>query len=119
MLLIFFFVPPLYFLKRYISPPVQNSTDIEIPLADLPENAVYMVRDKKIAVIRFRDNICAISIACTHLGCTLNVSGDTLVCPCHGSVFTLTGEVVKGPAPFNLKKLRYETDGDIIKVYVQ
>ncbi len=112
-------LPPLYFLWRYLSPPVNKEAGLEIPLAELPDNSVYMVRNKKTAVIRRGGEIRAMSIACTHLGCTLNVAGDKFICPCHGSVFALTGEVLKGPAVVNLKELTYETDGTRVKVYVQ
>lgn len=42
---------------------------------------------------------CLISI-CTHLGCTPNwaESENLFKCPCHGSFFTLEGDVVSGPA---------------------
>ena len=119
MLLIILFLPPFCFLKRYLRPPAQDKTYFKIPLGDVPENAVYMVRDKKIALIRSRGGLRAVSIACTHLGCTLNVSGDRFVCPCHGSVFMLTGEAVKGPAVKNLRELRHTADGDTVTVYDQ
>ncbi|WP_462183761.1 Rieske (2Fe-2S) protein, partial [Frankia sp. AgKG'84/4] len=37
---------------------------------------------------------------CTHQGCSVNqVSGDRILCPCHGSAFdTRTGAPVAGPA---------------------
>jgi Rieske Fe-S protein len=110
-------VPLLYFLRRYLSPPTVRDADLEVPLADLPENSVYMVRDKKIAIIHRSGKIRAMSIACTHLGCALNVSDDKFICPCHGSVFALTGEVLKSPAAVNLRELAYETDGTTVKVY--
>jgi Rieske Fe-S protein len=109
---------PIYFLLRYLSPPVARTSWLEIPLADLTENSVYMLRNKKIAIIHRSGGIRAISIACTHLGCTLNVSDDKFTCPCHGSVFALTGEVLKGPAAVNLKELAHEIDGALIKIYV-
>ena len=111
-------LPPICFLLKYLSPPAAGRAELEVPLADLPENSVYMVRDKKIAIIHRGGEIRAISIACTHLGCTLNVSDDKFICPCHGSVFALTGEVLKGPATVNLRELAHEADGGMVKVYV-
>jgi Rieske Fe-S protein len=41
----------------------------------------------------------AFSATCTHLGCTVGVSGNVIACPCHGSRFDLdTGAVTRGPA---------------------
>ena len=40
----------------------------------------------------------AVSPICTHRGCTVDVQGPRLVCPCHGSTYDRTGNVLKGPA---------------------
>jgi nucleotide-binding universal stress UspA family protein/nitrite reductase/ring-hydroxylating ferredoxin subunit len=55
----------------------------------------------KLAV--FRDDrgvLHAMSAKCTHMGCTVgwNPAERTWDCPCHGSRFSPTGEVVNGPA---------------------
>lgn len=41
-----------------------------------------------------------LSAICPHLGCTIRwrSSQDTFFCPCHGSIFSKQGELIKGPA---------------------
>jgi cytochrome b6-f complex iron-sulfur subunit len=57
---------------------------------------VWMIRDKK--------GIYAMWARCTHLGCTPNwfQAENRFRCPCHGSNFTVEGDVVAGPAPMPL-----------------
>lgn len=50
----------------------------------------------------------AISMKCTHLGCTVEHKGDTFVCPCHGSRFDKDGRRTRGPATRDLTNLRAE-----------
>jgi ubiquinol-cytochrome c reductase iron-sulfur subunit len=40
---------------------------------------------------------------CTHLGCVPISNGKGWRCPCHGSVFDLSGRILSGPAPRNLE----------------
>ena len=50
----------------------------------------------------------AIDAVCTHEGCTITgFAGDTYVCPCHGSRYSLNGQVTGGPARASLR--RYNT----------
>lgn len=57
---------------------------------------------------------------CTHLGCGYNwdASSRRFLCPCHGSVFDINGQVVAGPAPRSLDVLpsRIE-DGRLLVQY--
>jgi Rieske Fe-S protein len=48
----------------------------------------------------------AISARCTHLGCIVswNPAETSWDCPCHGSRFSVDGEVIQGPAVRNLEK---------------
>lgn len=46
-----------------------------------------------------------VSATCTHLGCvpnTVDNAPEGWFCPCHGSVFDMTGRILRGPAPINL-----------------
>ena len=53
---------------------------------------------------------------CTHRGCELNVGGGIYSCPCHGSEFSLTGEVLEGPADRDLKTFKTDTDNENIYI---
>ena len=47
------------------------------------------------------DSFNALSSTCTHQGCTVNnfdPSTKQFICPCHGSQYNLSGQVVIGPA---------------------
>lgn len=45
-----------------------------------------------------------LSPICTHRGCTVEVAGDRLECPCHGSQYTREGAVIQGPAERALQR---------------
>lgn len=45
----------------------------------------------------------AISLRCTHRGCTVEPGGTELECPCHGSRYTMEGKLLGGPAPRDLE----------------
>lgn len=58
---------------------------------------------KKVLLVRpTADEVIGLSAICTHQGCTVVPDGDALGCPCHGSVYELTGEVRRGPAEESL-----------------
>jgi cytochrome b6-f complex iron-sulfur subunit len=51
----------------------------------------------------------AVEGICTHEGCRVtDADGDNYVCPCHGSRYTRSGTVVRGPAVASLR--RYSTN---------
>jgi Rieske Fe-S protein len=60
----------------------------------------------------------ALSARCTHLGCTLTYDAVSrkFRCPCHGSVFALSGERLEGPArdPLQPAPLKRQENGDIV-----
>ncbi|MBU0735071.1 MAG: ubiquinol-cytochrome c reductase iron-sulfur subunit [Proteobacteria bacterium] len=63
------------------------------------------------------DDFCALSARCTHLGCTLNydIVSRRFNCPCHGSIFDLSGKWLSGPAKKNLDRilLTKKANGDV------
>ena len=60
----------------------------------------------------------AVSRICTHLGCTVpwNEKEMKFACPCHGSVFDITGNVMETPAPRALDIYPITIENNIIKV---
>ena len=75
--------------------------------AGLPEEyplnvvSTKWLESQKVWIIRNEKGLYVLSAICTHLGCTprwLNEEG-LFKCPCHGSNFTINGDVVAGPAP--------------------
>ena len=59
--------------------------------------------DENVAVFCDEDGIYAISLVCTHLGCTVRQTPEGFHCPCHGSVYDFDGRVTQGPAPKSLE----------------
>ena len=62
----------------------------------------------------------AFSDTCTHRGCSLaegSLSGNELVCECHGARFDVTnGEVLGGPAREALQTFRVSVSGDNLTI---
>lgn len=54
----------------------------------------------------------ALSPVCTHLGCTVEIQGARLECPCHGSTYDRAGRVLRGPAERALRSYRLHTHPD-------
>ena len=65
------------------------------------EGGIIERASEKLAVsVDERGELHVMSARCTHMGCTVawNPGEHTFDCPCHGSRFAPTGEVVNGPA---------------------
>jgi len=64
--------------------------------------------EQRVYVIRIAEGFRALSAVCTHLGCITRFQPERniIACPCHGSQFTLAGDVVAGPAPRPLRWLQ-------------
>jgi glycine/D-amino acid oxidase-like deaminating enzyme/nitrite reductase/ring-hydroxylating ferredoxin subunit len=63
--------------------------------------AILKIDGENIAAYRDEQGkLHAVSAVCTHMGCILgwNATDRTWDCPCHGSRFELSGEVIHGPA---------------------
>ncbi|WP_217585491.1 FAD-dependent oxidoreductase [Lentibacillus saliphilus] len=75
------------------------------------EATVTRINGKRTGVYKDENNeLHAVDTTCTHLGCEVHWnSGDrTWDCPCHGSRFTYTGDIVNGPATDPLKTINLD-----------
>lgn len=106
-------------------PTAPGSADVRIALPAVGETAGVAPRagaSSGIAVTRLTDtSVVAVSRTCTHQGCTVGLPATPLanmLCPCHGSVYTVSGAVVSGPAPRALPAFPARIDGTDVVVTV-
>lgn len=86
---------------------INRPKNIRIPLQI---NNGVTFRDGVI-VVKEKNKTQFLSAKCTHLGCNIHsIENNELVCPCHGSRFSLNGDCLKGPAKEALRVLEYEID---------
>jgi len=78
------------------------------PAVDFPPNVRIIRPDIPAVIYQLEGEYKALSLRCTHLGCTLEDEGEIFSCPCHGSVFDQDGGILKGPAEEKLPALRVE-----------
>lgn len=95
------------FLGYKAAPPPPQEFDLG-PAENFPIGASTVVISVPAIVRRTSRGYTAISLKCTHLGCTVEHKGDTFECPCHGSRFDKDGKRMRGPAVRDLSLLRAE-----------
>jgi len=103
------------FLSYKTEPP--QPTEFDLGLAEnYKPDSVTTFPEIPAALFHRDGGFTALSLVCTHLGCTVEVQLDGFACPCHGSLFNSSGYPVKGPAVAPLKTFRVEqtTDGKLI-----
>lgn len=82
-------------------------------MTSVAHKAVWAVKQSDQRVIVF-------SPICTHLGCGYrwDVQDREFKCPCHGSVYDVTGRVLAGPAPRPLDELPAKIEnGKLLVIY--
>jgi menaquinol-cytochrome c reductase iron-sulfur subunit len=107
---------------RWASVGKVESLPVEQPvkLSWMAENADEFVRqnvERDVWVIkRSSTEVTVFSPICPHLGCRYNWHPDKheFICPCHGSIYSITGKVLGGPAPRPLDTLHHRVeDGEL------
>ena len=94
------------------------TVDAASPLAAVGSAALVQSNAGNALVTRTgQDTFAAMTAVCTHEACTVTgVSGSTFVCPCHGSQFSSTGGVVKGPAALPLRQFTARFSGNVLTI---
>jgi cytochrome b6-f complex iron-sulfur subunit len=88
----------------------------EVPLADVPAEGALVMPSRRCAIVRRGDEVTAVDLTCTHLGCTVKGTAQGFACPCHGSRFGPDGGVLRGPAARPLARLAVVADGRTVRV---
>lgn len=90
---------------------VKGKTEkIDVVFQDLKEGSGDIIKLDGKKVGAYKDNYGKIHLVkpvCTHLGCDVVFNGaeSSWDCPCHGSRYTYTGEVIEGPAYKPLERI--------------
>ncbi len=99
------------FLDYKAEPP--KTTDFDLgPASNYTAGSRTVVPSAPAILIRSDQGFRALSLVCTHLGCTVESNADGFSCPCHGSLYDLQGNVTRGPAGKPLASLRVEVTED-------
>ena len=91
------------------------------PVDSFKPNSVTPFRGGRFFLARLEDGgFIAISLRCTHLGCSINWEEDRkrFICPCHASAFNIEGDVLNPPAPKALDYYPVIIENGVVKVDV-
>lgn len=119
LLFTFLLIPFAYLWKSVSDKKIKESSQNEkiIKINDLPFGINFL---DQVIVYKTENNLEIYSSKCTHLGCKINsVANDEIVCPCHGSRYSLNGDVIKGPSTKPLVKLSYKLDQKNESIIIQ
>ena len=86
-----------------------------------PNSVTAFVRGKFYLARLEGGGFLALSRTCTHLGCSVPWVEKEMkfACPCHGSAFDITGNVINAPAPRPLDIYPITIENKIIKVDIR
>lgn len=106
-------------LLRFLSFQSEPAPAREINLGasiDYPIGTRKVVAEGQALLIHDEQGLRAISLTCTHLGCLVEEKESGFTCPCHGSMYTRDGAVLRGPATQALLTWQVEqsANGDLL-----
>ncbi len=96
-----------------------NQVKIIGRLEDIKPGSVYPYRSGQLYLVRMNDGgFLALSLKCTHLGCSIswNEDNEKFICPCHSSEFDKYGDVLSPPAPHALDAFKVFIEEGMVKV---
>jgi Rieske Fe-S protein len=95
----------------------------EHPELTRPNGAVKVLptgeRDPVYVFALDQSRFTAVSPICTHRGCTVDIQGESLVCPCHGSTYDRQGTVLRGPAERSLRSFPVRASSQYIEIQMR
>ena len=113
----------IYGAYRFLAPSAGAYASVEISLNDIPLGSAYPFQYGTVPGLLFREedgSLRAFSLVCTHLACTVNWNPEkrTFYCPCHDGLYDAEGNVISGPPPTPLERLKIEVKGDRVTIGV-
>jgi len=99
------------YLNYQTEPPVKTEFDIG-PAENYPIGSRSLIPDVPALLTHNPNGFSALSLVCTHLGCTVEQTAYGFACPCHGSRYDSNGSVLRGPTQKPLRLLYVEITSD-------
>jgi Rieske Fe-S protein len=111
--------PALPVINASVSSGALNVTvDAASPLATVGAAALVQSSSGNVLVTRSaQDAFVAVTAICTHEACTVTgFQNQRYVCPCHGSEYSTSGSVVKGPAVQALRQFSTRFASNVLTI---
>jgi cytochrome b6-f complex iron-sulfur subunit len=99
---------------------VTLNIDAASPLSAVGSAALVMASGRPILVAHTGQNtFTAMTAVCTHEQCTVSTfQNQTFECPCHGSQYSTSGTVVRGPATRSLSQFTTSFTNNVLTITV-
>ncbi len=103
----------------FLGSPVEEARKTEFdlgPADQYPIGTRKLIPEANSILFHTEAGFRALSLVCTHLGCTVSPTPQGFACPCHNSHYDGNGKVVRGPAanPLQVLSVKITSDGHLI-----
>jgi cytochrome b6-f complex iron-sulfur subunit len=97
---------------------IMLTIDATSPLLSVGSAALVMASGRPILVAHTgQDTFTALTAVCTHEQCTVSTfQNQTFECPCHGSQYSTSGSVLRGPATRSLTQFATNFTGNVLTI---